>query len=262
MMLEFLSSSEILILSAIFGLLVGSFISMLSWRLPRLMEEEAEEQLKQVSVSRSTCPNCQKELTWKQLFPLFSWLFAKGRCKHCHTKISARYPLIEFITMVLTIYVYATFGLSMAGLMAIVFTYFIITISVIDIEHQLILDKLSLPLMWLGLLASITGEFTTPTQAILGAVTGYMILWLIYYAFKLTTGKEGMGFGDFKLLAALGAWFGISALPQIILIASIASIVITIVLGLLKIKAMNSAQPFGPFLAIAGIVTLVLGILI
>ena len=261
-MLLLLSNTEILILTIIFGLLMGSFISMLSWRLPRLMYEEAEEQLKQISVSRSACPSCQKELTWKQLFPLFSWIFAKGRCQHCQTKISARYPLIEFITMILTVYVYMTFGLSVTGLMAIVFTYFIITISVIDIEHQLILDKLSLPLMWLGLLASITGQFSSPVDAILGASTGYLILWIIYYGFKFTTGKEGMGFGDFKLLAALGAWFGVAALPQIILIASVSSIVITVLLGIFKITKMNTAQPFGPYLAIAGMVTLILGMLI
>jgi len=259
--MEHFSIIELTIFSAIFGLLIGSFISMLTWRLPRLMDLEPEEQLKQVSVSRSACPNCKKELTWKQLFPLFSWLFSKGKCQNCKIKISARYPIIEFITMSLTIYVYTVFGLTMSGLLAIIFTYLIITLSVIDIEHQLILDKLSLPLMWLGLLASLGGYFTNPQEAILGAVVGYMLLWIIYYAFKITTGKEGMGFGDFKLLAALGAWFGLAAIPQIILIASIASIIIAIILSITKLKSINTSLPFGPFLAIAGMVTLVAGIL-
>lgn len=256
------SEMEFLILAAIFGLLIGSFISMLSWRLPRLMDLDPKEQLKQISVSRSACPNCKKALTWKQLFPLFSWLISKGRCQNCNIKISVRYPLIEFTTMTLTLTIYLIFGLSTTAAIALLFTYFLITISIIDIEHHLILDKLSLPLMWLGLLFSLFGTFTTPGDAILGAAAGYMLLWTIFQSFKLVTGKEGMGFGDFKLLAALGAWFGITAIPQIILIASVASIVIAIILATVRIKSINAELPFGPYLAIAGMITLVLGQLI
>jgi leader peptidase (prepilin peptidase)/N-methyltransferase len=257
-----ISEAELLILVAVFGLLIGSFISMLSWRLPRLMELAPEEQFKQVSVSRSACPNCKKNLTWKQLFPLFSWILSKGRCQNCNIKISARYPLIEFTTLILTLSIYFAFGLSTTAAIALLFTYFLITISVIDIEHHLILDKLSLPLMWLGLIFSLFETFTTPKDAILGAIAGYMLLWIIFQTFKLVTGKEGMGFGDFKLLAALGAWFGVTAIPQIILIASVTSILVAIILAVIRIKAIDSELPFGPYLAIAGMITLLSGQLI
>lgn len=259
-MIEF-SNIELIIYSGVFGLLIGSFISMLTWRLPRIMDLEADQQLKQISTSRSYCPSCKTNLNWQQLFPVLSWIMAKARCKNCNAKISIRYPLIEILTMLLTIYIAMVFGFTLTGFFALVFSYFLMTIVVIDIEHQLILDKLSLPLMWLGLLFSLEGSFTTPEESIIGAASGYMLLWVIYYAFKIITGKEGMGFGDFKLLAALGAWFGLSALPQIILIASISSIIVAIILALIKFKDINSAQPFGPFLAIAGLVTLTLGII-
>jgi leader peptidase (prepilin peptidase)/N-methyltransferase len=260
--MEYFTKPELIIIAIIFGLLIGSFISMLSWRLPRIMDLEAEEQFKQISISRSACSSCKKNLSWQQLFPIFSWLFSRGRCQNCKEKISIRYPLIEFVTASLTIYIFLTFGLTISGALALVFTYFLITLSIIDIEHHLILDKLSLPLMWIGLIASLSETFTTPEKSILGAVTGYMILWIIFYSFKIITGKEGMGFGDFKLLAALGAWFGISAIPQIILVSSLASIIIAIILSVIKIKDINTALPFGPFLAVGGMVTLIYGVLI
>lgn len=252
------STNELLLITG-FGLLMGSFISMLSWRLPRMMEWPGEAQLKHLSFSRSHCPKCDTPLHWKQLFPVISWLMSLGRCRHCQEPISVRYPLIELTTMLLTGLVAYHFGLDTKGWLALVFTWILITITVIDIEHQLILDILSLPLLWLGLLINSQSLFTTPTEAIWGAAIGYMLLWTLFYAFKFFTGKEGMGFGDFKLLAALGAWFGIASLAQIILIASLSSLVIVILLTLMKKQKLNEAVAFGPFLALGGLFTLLLG---
>lgn len=255
-----LDLTESLLLSILVGLIAGSFISMLTWRLPRMMELAAEQQLKNISFSRSQCVECQQPLSWKQLIPVFSWIFYKGRCGHCDHKISWRYPLIELSTALLTILCVWQFGLTLEGLFAVGFSWFLMTILVIDIEHQLILDKLSLPLLWIGLLINTQSFYVSPQQAILGAVLGYMILWSIFQAFKLVTGKEGMGFGDFKLLAALGAWFGAFAIPQIILVASISSLLFALVLTMLKIRQLNEPIPFGPYLALGGFSVLFLEI--
>lgn len=257
-----LTSTEILIFSAVFGLLMGSFLSMLTWRLPRIMDLDGTEQFKKISVSRSACPSCQTSLTWKQLFPLFSWLISKGKCQHCQTKISARYPLIELTTAIFTVVSISLYGLTIEGYLAVLFSYFIITISVIDLEHHLILDNLSLPLLWIGLLINTQSIYTTPSSAIFGAVLGYMILWSIFQLFKMITGKEGMGFGDFKFLAALGAWFGADAIAQIILIASVSSVLVAVLLLAIKSKSIQSQIPFGPYLALGGVFTLVMGNLI
>lgn len=256
-----LSSSPFLLffLSGLIGLLIGSFISMLTWRLPRLMEKPAEAQFKQISVSRSACPHCHTPLPWYRLFPLFSWLFSRGKCHACQQKISIRYPLIEFTSMLSTLMVVWQFGFTLEAALAVIFVWFIITICVIDLEHFLILDKLSLPLLWLGLLINSQSIFTSPESAIWGAAMGYLILWVVFYSFKLLTGKEGMGFGDFKLLAALGAWFGMEALPQIILVASLASILVTLILATTKLRRMNDPIPFGPYLSIGGLSVLFLG---
>lgn len=245
--------------SALLGLIVGSFISMLSWRLPRMLELEPEEQFKIISIHRSHCPHCQTPLPWYRLIPLFSWLISLGKCHSCQQKISPRYPLIEISTALLTVYIIHHFDVTLVGFIALVFTWFLITICVIDIEHQLILDKLSLPLLWLGLIVNTQAIFATPINAILGAAAGYLILWTLFQVFKLVTGKEGMGYGDFKLLAALGAWFGIMSLPQIILIASLSSIVIGLVLALSKVRSMKDPVPFGPYLAIGGWTSLIFG---
>lgn len=232
---------------------------MLTWRLPRILHLEGDEQLKQISLSRSACPKCKTPLPWYRLFPLISWLASKGKCHGCGDPISARYPLIEFSSMLLTAGMIYVFGNTVDALLAILFSWFLLTITVIDIEHQLILDKLSLPLMWLGLMINTQSFYTTPIDAIWGAILGYMILWVLFQSFKLFTGKEGMGFGDFKFLAALGAWFGAMAIPQIILIASISSVVIGLALALLRLRPMDQPVPFGPYLALGGWITLVFG---
>lgn len=257
-----LSATEWLWLSALFGLLMGSFISMLSWRLPRLFfaDQSGEQQLKSISLSRSQCPHCQQPLHWYQLIPLFSWLISRGQCQQCHHPISKRYPLIELSSLILTLAIAWQFGQSANTWILFGFCWLLLTIVIIDIEHQLILDALSLPLIWLGLLYSLTSDLTTPEQAILGAVVGYLLLWILFHSFKLITGKEGMGYGDFKLLAALGAWFGVLAIPQIILIASVSSLIIGGGLSLFKLRNLNDPMPFGPYLALGGGVSLFLGV--
>jgi len=255
-----LSLTQILVFSGLIGLVIGSFISMLTWRMPRILMMEEEEQLKAVTFGGSKCPNCDANLPWYRLIPVFSWLWTKGKCHNCHIAISPRYPMIEVATATSTVLIMWLYGPTLIGLAALLFTWVLITISVIDIEHQLILDNLSLPLLWLGLLFNTQSLFTTPIDAIWGAILGYLLLWVLFHTFKLITGKEGMGYGDFKLLAALGAWFGVMAIPQIILIASVSSLVIGLGGVLLKLRTYDSPLAFGPFLAIGGWVTLVAGI--
>lgn len=254
-----LNLTQTLVLSGVIGLIVGSFLSMLTWRLPRLMMDGEEQIFKKISVGGSKCPKCGANIPWYRLIPLFSWLASKGKCHNCDNKISVRYPLIEFFTASMTLLCAWQFGLTMEGYAAILFSWLLIAIFVIDWEHQLILDNLSLPLLWLGLLFNTQNLFATPTEAIIGAAAGYLILWIVFHAFKLITGKEGMGYGDFKLLAALGAWFGFIALPQIILIAALSSIIITVIGIALKQRDKNTPLAFGPFLAIGGWATLLLG---
>jgi leader peptidase (prepilin peptidase)/N-methyltransferase len=254
-----LSLTQLLFFSGLFGLIIGSFISMLSWRLPRIMMLEGDEQLKAISVGGSKCPQCDTNLPWYRLIPLFSWLSTLGKCHHCKAKISPRYPIIELSTAIGTVTMIWLFGLTTEGIAALIFTWILITICVIDFEHHLILDNLSLPLLWLGLLFNTQSLFTSAIEAIWGAAIGYLLLWLVFHSFKFFTGKEGMGYGDFKMLAALGAWFGFVALPQIILIAALSSIVIGLIGIALKLKKMETPLAFGPFLALGGWVTLIAG---
>lgn len=232
---------------------------MLTWRWPRMLHLSASEQFRHLSFSRSACPNCHATLPWYRLIPLISWLWGRGQCHHCHTTISQRYPIIEFVTALLSATLVYHAGLNWVAIYGLIFLWILLAIAIIDIEHQLILDALSLPLLWLGLILNTQSVFTTPEQAILGAAIGYLILWAIFQTFKWLTGKEGMGYGDFKLLAALGAWFGALAIPQIILIASISSLLVGLTLVLLKRRSFSSPLPFGPFLALGGWVSLMFG---
>jgi len=215
-------------LSFLLGLLIGSFISMLTWRLPRIIELPGAEQLREISLSRSHCPHCHTPLPWYRLFPLFSWLFSKGKCHACGHKISARYPLIELTTALATLGIVIFYGISPQALFGLILTWFLITICVIDFEHYLILDKLSLPLLWIGLLINTQQLYTSPEQAILGAAFGYLILWILFQTFKLLTGKEGM-------------------------------LVIGFTLALFKLRNLQDPIPFGPYLAIGGWITLLYG---
>lgn len=287
-----LSLFEIIFFGALFGLIIGSFLSMLSWRLPRLLmaqyaydvEQEFNLQsqetpanaqteskthdafynphqsiLSQLSVGGSKCPKCHTRLKWYQLFPVFSWLASKGKCLHCKTPISIRYPAIELFSALSTVLILWQFGLSPVGIAALIFNYLLITICVIDFEHHLILDLMNYPLLWLGLLINTQGVFTSLESAVWGAALGYLLLWVVYHSFKFVTGKEGMGYGDFKMLAALGAWFGLSALPQIILVAALASIAFGLIGMALKVRNYEQPLAFGPFLALGGWATLFLG---
>ncbi|WP_233188830.1 A24 family peptidase [Hydrogenovibrio sp. SC-1] len=252
---------EWLVISGLLGLLIGSFISMLSWRLPNMFFQQwsPQQQLKSLSFSRSECPSCQKPLKAYQLIPVFSWLFSRGKCQQCGAPISIRYPLIEITSTLVTVIIAWQFGQSLNAIAFWGFAWLLLTITIIDIEHQLILDNLSLPLLWMGLVFSLSSDITTPNQAILGAAIGYLLLWVLFQSFKVLTGKEGMGYGDFKLLAALGAWFGATALPQIILVASVSSLIVGVGLSLLKLRNLNDPMPFGPYLALGGGVSLLFG---
>jgi leader peptidase (prepilin peptidase)/N-methyltransferase len=254
-----LNDPFVLTVSLLIGLVFGSFISMLSWRLPRILELDGREQLKAISLGGSECPHCRNTLPWYRLFPLLSWLISKGRCHACKTPISARYPLIELSTGLLTLLSVWHFGLSWHTLWVVAFCYWLITISVIDFEHHLILDKLSLTLLWLGLLLNAFHQFVPAKEAILGAITGYLILWILFQAHFQITGKEGMGYGDFKLTAALGAWLGVYALPQILLLSALSAILIFLLLILLRKQDWQASLPFGPYLAIGGLITLFAG---
>ena len=257
------------------ALSVGSFLNVAIYRLPVMMKRDwraqaaevlemststgpthhADESPFNLAVPRSRCPNCGTAISAWHNIPVLSWLWLRGRCAHCSVPISARYPFVEVLTAIASLTVIANLGYTWIGFAALVFTWAIITLTFIDFDTQLLPDQITLPLLWLGLIVNLSsGGFVDLPSAVVGAVAGYLVLWSIYWAFKLITGKEGMGYGDFKLLAALGAWFGWQALPVLVLISS----VVGIALGgtLMLIRRNRDPIPFGPYLAIAGWVTL------
>ncbi len=244
---------------------MGSFISMLSWRLVKHIESDTPELLRSLVFDRSRCTNCNTPLSAMQLIPLLSWLLSKGKARCCGSSISARYPLTELATASLSTLTVWTFfdtnapllGLNFQGWAALLFVWTLITISVIDFEHYLIPDRLSLPLLWLGLLLNTSDAgFVSLSEAVWGAAVGYASLWLIFQSHRALTGKEGMGYGDFKLTAALGAWLGVQALIPIFILAGGLAIVVMSSLMLLKKHDLANAFPFGPWLAGAGILVL------
>ena len=222
------------------GLLVGSFLNVVILRLPRRLEWEwkrdAREVLEEpeiydppppgIVVERSHCPHCKTPLSWYENIPLFSWVIQGGKCRHCKAPISIQYPLVELLTAVLVLASVWQFGFGWQGFGAIVLTCFLIALSGIDLRTQLLPDQLTLPLMWLGLIGSLDNLYMPAKPALLGAIAGYVSLWLVWWLFKQVTGKEGMGRGDFKLLAALGAWVGLSGVLPIILISSVVGAVV------------------------------------
>ena len=267
---------------AFLSLVVGSFLNVVIYRLPVMMENEWREALHEMdepgdgqpqgegvsdanqtstetepetfnlSVPRSRCQNCDSLITWWQNVPVISYLMLRGKCANCKTPISARYPIIEIVTVLLSLVVAWQFGPSLQSVIGIVVTWMLIAMSMIDFDHQLLPDSLTLPMMWIGLLASLVPVFTDVRSAVFGAALGYMILWSIYQLFKLITGKEGMGFGDFKLLAGFGALLGWQLVPMIILLSSAVGAVIGISLIVIKGRDKNIPIPFGPYLAAAG----------
>ena len=258
------------------GLSVGSFLNVVAYRLPLMMERDwkrdcyeflelgapaPNEKLAALNLSTpaSACPNCGHQIRFWENIPVISYLFLKGRCSSCGTGISMQYPAVELITGIASLIVAHTFGVSMQTLAALFFTWILIALTLIDLKKQLLPDNITLPLLWAGILLSFFDVFTDLASSIIGAMAGYMILWSVFQLFKLLTKKDGMGFGDFKLLAALGAWAGFSYLPQIILISSIVGSVAGISMLMLGKTKQQQAIPFGPYLALAGWVALLWG---
>ncbi len=261
----------------ILGLLVGSFLNVVIYRLPIMMEKEWQQECNlyfqpdsgsaqevepskfNLMVPRSACPKCQHQITALENIPVISWLVLRGRCSACKTLISARYPAIELLTCVLSATVALTIPYGLPLLAALILTWCLVALTFIDIDKMLLPDQITLPLLWLGLLVNLNSAWVTPSDAIIGAVVGYLSLWSVYWGFKLLTGKEGMGYGDFKLLAAFGAWFGWQSILVIVLLSSFAGAVIGISLILLKRNESGNPIPFGPYLAIAGWLYLIWG---
>jgi len=259
-----------LVLAIWFALSVGSFLNVVIYRLPVMLNREWQAQAEAIleqpaatpeepfnlMVPRSRCPSCGTLIKAWQNIPVVSWLILRGRCANCSTKISIRYPLVELFTATATLLVLSIYGLTWIGLAAALFTWIMIALTFIDFDTQLLPDQLTLPLLWLGLLCNISGSFTSLTSGVIGAVAGYLFLWGTYWGFKLITGKEGMGYGDFKLFAAIGAWFGWQVLPGTILIASGAGLIYALTTLIGKRRESSQPIPFGPFLAVGGWVSL------
>ena len=266
--------------AGILGLLVGSFLNVVIYRLPKMMEREwraqcveflGADKIKDDSLTKpsaekfnlvtpnSTCPSCGHKIKPWENIPVISYVFLRGKCSACKTSISLRYPIIEAITGILSAIAIYTFGPNTTGLAGLLFTWCLIALTMIDFDTQLLPDSITLPILWLGLIANSFGLFTSLDSAVWGAIGGYLSLFSVYWLFKLLTGKEGMGFGDFKLLGALGAWLGWQMLLQIIMLSAFAGAVIGISMIIIRGRDRNIPIPFGPYLAIAGWIALMWG---
>lgn len=275
-MLDLLAQNPLLAGGYVFlvGLCVGSFLNVVIHRLPLMMErqwrQEATELLADgaepvaappdkfnLMVPRSRCPSCGHQITALENIPLVSWLTLKGRCSSCKSPISPRYPLVELATALLSLLVFMMLGPTVKTLVALPMTWALISLTMIDFDTQLLPDDITLPLLWAGLLVNMNGVFVPLQQAVIGAMAGYLVLWSVYWLFKLVTGKEGMGYGDFKLLAALGAWLGWTMVPLIVLLSSVVGAVIGV--AYLAIRKESAPFAFGPYIAIAGFIALLWG---
>ena len=256
-------------LAALFGLLVGSFLNVVIHRLPRMMQAQWEAQAAELRgepppaaerfdlvAPRSRCPHCGHAIRAIENVPVLSWLWLRGRCAGCGARISARYPLVELLAAAASALAIGRFGPTAAGAAAVLLSFVLIALTFIDLDTQLLPDDLTLPLVWIGLLVNLDGTFAPLHAAVVGAAAGYLSLWSIYWLFKLATGREGMGYGDFKLLAALGAWFGWQALPAIILLSSVVGAAVGIALIVFARHGRATPIPFGPYLAGAGLLAL------
>ncbi len=247
-----------LILVGIFSLAIGSFLNVVIYRLPIMLQEETEARFN-LAVPRSHCPKCKKTLQVKHNIPLFSYLFLKGKCPYCKKKIPLRYPIVESITCVLSIIVAARFGISPQTAALLPLTWGLIALVFIDFDHLLLPDVITLPLLWLGLLFNAFHVFTNASSAIIGAAAGYVTLFVIAWVFKLIRGIEGMGQGDFKLAALFGAWVGWAMLPFVIFIAALFGAIFGIIFLAWKKYSLRHPLPFGPYLAVAGWVAIMWG---
>ena len=270
-----LDTGIVVLLALILGLLVGSFLNVVIYRVPEGLNRNWKLQAKQmldlpleqgegerfnILMPPSHCPSCKAAIKPWQNIPILSYVLLKGRCKHCHTAISLRYPLVELLTGLVFAVCAWKFGATWTALAAMVFCAYLIAMIFIDADTQLLPDQLTLPLMWGGIVFHLAAYLlqadwgiTTLVDSLLGAIVGYMSLWSIFQLFKLVTGKEGMGYGDFKLLAALGAWLGISVLPIIIIMSAVVGLIFALIMKVAK----NQPMPFGPYLAISGWIVLV-----
>lgn len=259
-------------LCAVLGLMVGSFLNVVIHRLPRMMEREWQAQCAELRgetiaqaprfnlvAPRSACPACGRRITALQNIPLLSYLALRGRCAACGQSISVRYPVVEAASGLLTGFIAWKYGFTLAAAGAMGFAWAAIALTAIDLDTQLLPDGITLPLLWAGLLLNLGGVFTDIRSAVIGAAAGYLILWSVYWIFKLATGKEGMGHGDFKLLAAIGAWLGWKMLPLVILLSSAVGAAVGIALMVFARHSRNTPIPFGPYLAAAGLIALFWG---
>lgn len=270
----FISSSGLL------GLIVGSFLNVVIHRLPKMMEREWRMQCAELNnpaadaklqhdektapaynllTPHSACPHCNHQLTALENIPLFSYLFLRGKCRNCGAAISMRYPIVEAASGILSAYTAWHFGFGLAAAGAIIFIWALIALTFIDFDTQLLPDDITLPLLWLGIIFNMFGTYTTLSNAVAGAIAGYLILWSVYWLFKLVTGKEGMGFGDFKLLATIGAWLGWPLLPLVVMLSSVVGAVVGIILIIATRHGRNIPIPFGPYLAGGSLIALFWG---
>jgi len=260
------------LVAGLLGLLIGSFLNVVIHRIPKMMQRESDNYVAHESgkelphtgrynlmAPRSACPHCGHQITALENIPVISWLALRGKCRKCKAPISARYPAVELLTGVLSAALVWKFGSGAAGMATLLFAWLLIAMTFIDVDTQLLPDDLTFPLLWAGLLINLNGTFVPLQDAVIGAVAGYLVLWAVYWLFKLATGKEGMGYGDFKLLAALGAWLGWAMLPTIILLSSVVGAIVGISLIVFAKRGRDKPIPFGPYLAAAGMIALFYG---
>lgn len=257
------------------GLLVGSFLNVVVYRLPIMLQKnwrqeclaflEQEDtkpstsEIFNLSQPRSRCPFCQHPISALENIPILSYLFLKGQCKSCNKPISIRYPSVELITAILSVVIAIQFGVSLQTCAALLFTWTLICLTLIDFDTQLLPDSITLPLLWFALFINLFEIFVAPQTALIGALAGYLSLWSVFWLFKLVTGKEGMGYGDFKLLAAIGALLGWKMLPLVIMLSALVGATIGLTLIIIKGRDKNTPMPFGPYLAIAAFIALIWG---
>jgi leader peptidase (prepilin peptidase)/N-methyltransferase len=268
------STAVVLTFAGLLGVIAGSFLNVVVHRLPKMMEREWRSQCAELLdaeakpepqqaynlvVPRSRCPNCDHQITALENVPMLSYIALRGRCSDCGWRIPLRYPVIEFLTGLLSVLVVWRFGFTIGAAGALLLTWALVALSAIDFDTQYLPDSITLPFLWLGLAFNVAGTYTTTQASVIGAIAGYLALWSVYHLFRLVTGKEGMGYGDFKLLALFGAWLGWTAVPLIVLLSSFVGAVIGIALIGLRGHDKNIPIPFGPYLAIAGWIALMWG---
>lgn len=273
---EYLAANPpvLLTFAGLLGLVVGSFLNVVIFRLPKMMERDWRDQCAEILdhgtptdkrpaynlvVPRSRCPSCGHQVAALENVPVLSFVMLKGRCAECGWRIPWRYPGVELLSAVLSVLVVWRFGLGAESAGALLLTWALLALSFIDFDTQFLPDSITLPFLWLGLAFNLNGTFVSIEASVLGAIAGYLVLWSVYHLFRLVTGKEGMGYGDFKLLAMLGAWLGWSALPLIILLSSLVGAVIGVTMIAMRGHDKNIPIPFGPYLAIAGWIALMWG---